>query len=107
MDEEGEAEYAPFEIFIRGDDPEEHQWQTALCTLVSAALRQTGSAEHIINELKSIESVDGYFAPGFGHCSSTVSHLARVIEKHCIECIASQSQAPLAESTDSAQMATA
>ena len=102
--EDGTAEYSPFEIFLRSDDPEEHQWQNALCTLVSAALRQNSSAEHIINELKTIESVDGYFAPGFGHCSSTVSHLARVIEKHCIECIQASEPVQNQEQSSDADM---
>jgi hypothetical protein len=84
---DGETQYRPLEIFLRSDDPQDHQWQTALCILVSAALRQNSAAYHIIDELKSIESVDGYFAPGFGHCSSVVSHLARVMENHCIDCL--------------------
>ncbi|MDA8663481.1 hypothetical protein N9L66_00780 [Porticoccaceae bacterium] len=100
---EGKLQHTPFEIFLRSDDPDDHQWQKALCLLVSAALRQNSSANHIINELKSIESVDGYFAPGLGHCSSVVSHLACVIEQHCIECL-SKTYSPEPENSETPEI---
>ena len=71
----------PFEIFVNSRHTESQQWVSAMTVLISLAFRAGVPAEFIGQELQQIVDSNPYFYKGKSGC--TVSHIGRVILRHC------------------------
>ena len=86
----------PFEIFVNSRHTESQQWVSAMTVLLSLAFRAGIPAEFIGKELQQIVDSNPFFYKGKSGC--TVSHIGRVILRHCED---SKDFSTLVEETES------
>lgn len=106
----------PLEIFLNSKDVTHAEWMVSVSRLLSAIFRLPVPFDFAIEELKQVVSPNGsYFIPGGGgRCGGIVSHIARVLEAHCLEIgaikkpeMSEEARAALAEKKNQAQAADA
>ena len=74
----------PFEVFIRVDRPELHEWVTTVALLVSDALRRGRRLADIAADLQAIHSGGHslHVLPDGSQCFSLVERLGQVLARH-------------------------
>lgn len=74
----------PFEVFIRFDRAELHEWIAALTILITRLLRAGQQLEAIADELQEIHSpASGHMIPGSPDwCPSLVARIGQVLKAH-------------------------
>lgn len=79
-----EQDGAPFEVFVRCDNPQLYEWITALTLLTSKLLQRGVSLKEIGQELQIIHSgaTSSHFLPGGQRCLSMVARIGQILERH-------------------------
>ena len=80
-----ECEGRPFEIFVRQDNPDLHEWIHAITLMVTRLLRDSGQLIDIAKELQQIHGPkSSHMIPGTNIlCPSIPARIGMVLERHC------------------------
>jgi len=83
VEEDGEKERKPFEIFINTKNMEHYMWIVALTRVISAIFRKGDDINFLVEELKSVfDPRGGYYKKGGKYVNSLVAEIGLVIEEH-------------------------